>query len=164
MTGKPGRPKGRTEPTRPGSPKQKLTADTPLTPIEQKFIYNYIENGGYINQALRDTGIDVGTAQQCGDRAKQMFARPNVQAEIKRIMEEARKNTIAMASEVMEYFTKVMRGEEKDQFGLDASLSERTRAAQELAKRTVDIENRQNGVPDQQIAIKLDWTRSKPKE
>ena len=35
----------------------------------------------------------------------------------------------------MEYLTSVMRGEAKDQFDLDASLSERTRAASELAKR-----------------------------
>lgn len=35
----------------------------------------------------------------------------------------------------MEYLTAVMRGEKKDQFDLDPSLSERTRAASELAKR-----------------------------
>lgn len=160
MAGKPGRPKGRTEPVRLGWHKQKLTVDTPLTPVEQKFIYNYIENGGYIEKALRDTGIDV-EPQTITDRAKTMFARPNVQAEIKRIMEETRKDTIAMASEVMEYFTKVMRGEEKDQFGLDAPLSERTRAAQELAKRTIDIQNRKEGNADQVVAIKLDWSRDK---
>ena len=50
-----------------------------------------------------------------------------------------------------------MRGEIKDQFGLDASLNDRTKAAQELAKRTVDVENRIKGVPDTQISIKLDW-------
>lgn len=74
-------------------------------------------------------------------------------------MEEARKETQATASEVMEYFTKVMRGEEKDQFGLDAPLSERTKAAQELAKRTIDIENRASGKADERIEIKLDWSR-----
>ena len=154
-----GRPKGSVHPTRPNDTVGQLTADTPLTPVEQKFVRNYFENGGYIDKALKDTGIDVGNARQCHDRARQMLARPNVQAEIKRIMEEARKDTVAMASEVMEYFTRVMRGEVKDQFGLDAPLSERTRAAQELAKRTVDIENREAGKPDQSIAIKLDWSR-----
>lgn len=74
-------------------------------------------------------------------------------------MAEARTESVAAATEVMEYFTRVMRGEEKDQFGLDAPLSERTRAAQELAKRTVDLENRMAGVSDQKIEIKLDWSR-----
>lgn len=74
-------------------------------------------------------------------------------------MAEARTESVAAATEVMEYFTRVMRGEEKDQFGLDAPLSERTRAAQELAKRTIDIENRMTGVSDQKIEIKLDWSR-----
>lgn len=74
-------------------------------------------------------------------------------------MEEARKETQATANEVMEYFTKVMRGEEKDQFGLEAPLSERTKAAQELAKRTIDIENRASGKADERIEIKLDWSR-----
>lgn len=74
-------------------------------------------------------------------------------------MEELRKDTIATADEVLSYFTAVMRGEVKDQFGLEAPLSERTRAAQEIAKRTVDIENRQKGVADQSIEITLDWSR-----
>ena len=59
----------------------------------------------------------------------------------------------------MEYFSSVMRGDIKDQFGLDAPLSERTKAASELAKRTIDIENRRAGEPDQLVAVKLDWKR-----
>ena len=156
MASKTDRPKGRSEPTRLNWPKQKLTEDAPLTPAEQKFIYNYIENGGYSDKALRDTGIETSNYKSA---ARRMLARPNVQAEIKRIMEETRKETVAMASEVMEYFTSVMRGEVKDQFGLEAPLSERTKAAQELAKRTIDIENRKAGNPDQAIEITLDWSR-----
>lgn len=75
------------------------------------------------------------------------------------ITEELEPETVATAQEVMSYFTSVMRGEVKDQFGLEAPLSERTRAAQELAKRTIDIENRQRGNADQVVEIKLDWTR-----
>ena len=66
---------------------------------------------------------------------------------------------MATSDEVMYYFTQVMRGEIKDQFGLDAPLSERTRAAIELAKRTVDIdiEKEQNTAPN--INIQLNWQR-----
>lgn len=88
-----------------------------------------------------------------------LLNRPQVQAEILKIMDELKKESIATADEVMQFFTAVMRGEVKDQFGLDATLSDRTRAAQEIARRTVDIENRKAGEPDQLVAIKLDWKR-----
>lgn len=92
--------------------------------------------------------------------AYRMLNQPNVKWEINRVItEELKPETVATADEVMTYFTAVMRGEVKDQFGLEAPLSERTRAAQELAKRTIDIQNRQNGTADQTIEIKLDWSR-----
>lgn len=47
-------------------------------------------------------------------------------------LEEAR---IADASEVLRYLTSVMRGEVKDQFDLDPSLQDRTKAAELLGKR-----------------------------
>lgn len=92
-------------------------------------------------------------------QACRMLKAPHIKAEIERIMNEIRKDTIMTATEVMEYFTAVARGEVKDQFGLDAPLSERTKAAQEIAKRTVDIENRKAGVADSVVQIKLDWSR-----
>ena len=42
---------------------------------------------------------------------------------------------IADANEVLEFFTNVMRGNVKDQFGLDSSLSDRLNAGKELMKR-----------------------------
>lgn len=41
---------------------------------------------------------------------------------------------IASANEILIYLTKVMRGQEKDAFGLDPSLEERTKAAERLMK------------------------------
>ena len=57
----------------------------------------------------------------------------------------------------MQYFTAVMRGEIKDQFGLDAPLSERTAAAKELAKRTVDVENKLKAQNEATVTIHLVW-------
>lgn len=94
------------------------------------------------------------------ETAGSFLKRPAVKEEINRIMEEIKKESVATADEVMQFFTAVMRGEVKDQFGLDATLSDRTRAAQEIAKRTVDIENRNAGTPDQTISITLDWARN----
>jgi len=90
---------------------------------------------------------------------------PEVLHEIEICMAEATRRTIndniSTAEEVMEFFTKVMRGQVKDQFGLDAPLSERTKAAQEIAKRTIDIDNRLKGVADNVTEVKIDWGRNK---
>lgn len=137
---------------------QKITADTPLTVLEQKFVTNYLKCCNGI-QALKDTGIQLKDYEAYHIKADNMLRQPNIKAEVARIMDELKKETVATADEVMTYFTAVMRGEVKDQFGLEAPLSERTRAAQELAKRTIDIQNREKGTPDQKIEISLDWSR-----
>lgn len=136
-----------------------ITKDTPLTLLEQKFINAYMKCG-VGTQALKAAGIQLNSDSAYSDMARSILNQPNVQAEIEAVVDEIKKDTIASTSEVMAYFTAVMRGEIKDQFGLDASLMERTRAAQELAKRTVDIENRKKGEPDKTLSIKLDWSRN----
>lgn len=96
--------------------------------------------------------------------ASEILHRPNVQKELQRLMQELKNESVATAEEVMKYFTSVMRGEVKDQFGIEASLAERTRAAQEIARRTIDIDNRvrlreaeDNAGP---IQITLNWARN----
>lgn len=133
------------------------TADTPLTPAEQRFLTSYIKHGN-ATEAMKEAGYELAPSAY-KSAASKLLAQPNIAAEVERVLAELKANTIATAQEVMGYFTSVMRGEIKDQFGLDAPLSERTRAAQELAKRTIDIENRQKGEPDQTLEIKLDWSR-----
>lgn len=48
---------------------------------------------------------------------------------------EEEKKAIADADEILETFTKILRGEIKDQLGLDASLKDRISAGKELGKR-----------------------------
>lgn len=146
-----------------GQTTRELDKNSSLSVAEQHFLTNYIQLGNIIEAVIATPELyhDGMTRNACSNCGGRILARPNVQAELKRITEEARTETTATAREVMEYFTKVMRGEITDQFGLEAPLAERTRAAQELAKRTIDIENRQSGTPDQTIEIKLDWSRSK---
>lgn len=137
---------------RPGTLYGRIQPDTPLTPKEQRFVTEYLKSGSGVT-AAKKAGMEHVSANT-------ILKRPNIQKEIQRLMEELKKESVATADEVMSYFTSVMRGEVKDQFGLDAPLSERTRAAQELAKRTVDIENRKAGLADQVTSITLDWGRS----
>lgn len=122
----------------------------PLTPLEERFVAEYIRTGN-MTEAARLAGYE-------GDGSK-ILNKPNVQARIKRVMRKLQKQTVASAEEVMNYFTSVMRGEVNDQFGLEASLADRTKAAQELAKRTIDIENRERGKADSVVEIKLNWRR-----
>ena len=91
--------------------------------------------------------------------AANLLQRPAVQKEYWEQMAQVREHDVADATEVMMYFTQVMRGEIRDQFGLDASLSDRTTAAKELAKRTIDMENRMAGKPDAVVSISLNWDR-----
>lgn len=135
--------------------KLNIPENRPLTPKQELFCYYYLETGNGQQSAIR-AGYAEKTARITASR---LLTYDNVKKKIRESMEETKKNSIATAQEVMEYFTKVMNGEIKDQFNLDAPLSERTRAAQELAKRTVDIENRANGKADAVVQIKLDWTR-----
>lgn len=95
-------------------------------------------------RAFADYYIELGNATEAARRAG--YKKPNVQGSqnleklsIKSYIDERinalDETRIAKGEEVLEYLTKVMRGEEKDQFGLDASLQDRTKAAELLGKR-----------------------------
>ena len=55
------------------------------------------------------------------------------------------KSLIAESDEVLKFYTAVMRGEVKDQFGLDASLSDRLKAGDSLMKRYAAASDRNKG-------------------
>ena len=126
-----------------------------LTMQEQLFINNYVKTG-----KLKESVIAAGyTTTHPSSFGRRLITKTAVAREIRRRVNKMARDSIMTSQEVMEYFSAVTRGEIKDQFGLDAPLAERTRAAIELAKRTIDIENRERGIADAQVAIKLDWTR-----
>lgn len=132
-----------------------LTEDKPLTQKEQVFVDEYIKTGNG-KQSVIKAGYKVKNPEVL---ASNLLRKINVNSEILKRQQEMHDETIADAKEILRYFTKVLRGEEKDQFGLEAPLSERTKAAQELAKRTIDVENRLNGKADATVNIVLDWKR-----
>lgn len=139
-----------------------ITEDTPLTPMQEAIAQGYV-CGKPVAQVLDDLGLKYSTngggiSRRTG--ASRYLHQPNVQRRIRELMDEMKKSSIMTAQEVMEYFTAVARGEVKDQFGLDAPLSERTAAAKEIAKRTIDIDLKKQGLDDQQININLNWERN----
>lgn len=118
----------------------------PMTAAEAKFVDLVIVYGN-IQKAIKESGVS----------ARQIANKDYITDEISWRLEQMKKETIADADEVMQYFTRVMRGQEKDQFGLDAPLSERTAAAREIAKRTVDLENATQPTEAPEIKITLNW-------
>lgn len=124
-----------------------------LTPREAKFINEYLVSGNGAESVRK-----AGYKQKAPSRyAVELLRKPYINAEVTYRLEQAKTVAIADATEVMQYLTSVMRGEIKDQFGLEAPLAERTKAAQELAKRTVDVENRLKATKtgDDEIKITL---------
>ena len=138
--------------------KRTQTQRDEVTEKERIFIETYLETGNGL-ESVRRAGYKFSTDASGSAIASKLLRKDRVKKEIDSRHAEMRSSSIATAQEVMEYFTKVMHGEIKDQFGLDAPLSERTRAAQELAKRTVDIDNRNKGQADAKVEISLNWKR-----
>ena len=126
-----------------------------LSPKEHMFINSFMINGDAAI-AAKDAGfIPQGnkTLKSIGER---VLKKDYIYDEILYRIDEMNAATIADEQEVMQYFTAVMRGEEKDQFGLDVSIADRTAAAKEIAKRIIDIPQKQ---ADSAIQINLNWQR-----
>lgn len=129
-----------------------------LTLKEHLFIDSFLVNGDAA-LAARDAGYQLKNDKETYNSiGLKILKRDYIYEELLYKLEEMDKVAIADAGEIMEYFTGVMRGEVKDQFGLDAPLSERTSAAKELAKRLIDIPNKATE-NDKAIQIVLDWKR-----
>lgn len=102
-----------------------------LTPKQKAFCDYYIETGN-ASEAARRAGYSKKTAPFIG---AENLKKPLIQTYIGERMAERAKDRVATADEVIEFYTAVMRGEVKDQFGLEASLSDRLKAGDSLMKR-----------------------------
>lgn len=100
-----------------------------LTEKQKRFIDYYVETANATESAKR-AGYSSKTAKNIG--AENLT---KLNYFIQERLQQLENNRIASQEEVLQYLTKVMRGEEKDQFGLDASLQDRTKCAELLGKR-----------------------------
>ena len=105
--------------------------DTNLTDKQLLFATEYIKTANATQAALK-AGYSENSARQQGSR---LLSNANVSQYIQTHMEQKNKNTIATADEILQYLSRVMNGEEKDAFGLDVSVADRTKAAELLGKR-----------------------------
>ena len=132
-----------------------------LTVKEHKFI-NALLREGDVGLAAQEAGyvIKEPTMPRYISKGRSLLKKPYIYEELQYRLDEIEKDAIADATEILNYFTKVMRGEVTDQFGLEAPLSERTNAAKELAKRIVDIPAKLTE-EDRTFKINLNWERPK---
>ena len=122
-----------------------------LTPKQKAFADAYIECGNQ-TEAARKAGYSEKAARQIGG---ENMTKPAVSAYIKSRMDELEAQHVATADEVMRFYSAVMRGEVKDQFGLDASLQDRLNAGKELMKRFAAVQDRANS-NEAKIIINVD--------
>ena len=102
-----------------------------LSPKQKAFVDYYIECGSAIEAAIKAGYSDKYAKGQ----SYKMLENVGVSAYLDQRMEQIENERIATGEEVLKYLTSVMRGVEKDQFGLDPSLQDRTKAAELLGKR-----------------------------
>lgn len=102
-----------------------------LTEKERIFADEYIKTTNATQSAIK-AGYSEKTASSKGS---QLLRKVKVRQYIDEVMDKRSKNTIATADEVLQYLSRVMNGEEKDAFGLDVSVADRTKAAELLGKR-----------------------------
>lgn len=104
-----------------------------LTPKQKAFADYYIELGNATEAARRAKykGNDVTLAAVGSENLR----KPLIMEYIAKAVRPAEEKRIATAEDVMQFFSDVMNGKVKDQFGLEASLSDRINAGKELMKR-----------------------------
>ena len=119
--------------------KQYNTQVKPLTLLELSFVSAYIANGGNGTQACIEAGMKCKSDNAYARRASDLLRKENVNAEISYRINKIEEEKIAKPTEILNFYTSVMRGEVLDQFGIEASLDTRIKAANELAKHMIEI-------------------------
>jgi len=106
-----------------------------LSEQEKRWAEAYVKHLN-ATQACRDAGFE-GTDEVLRQKGRRLVTKVHVQEYIASIIErnrEKEERRIASMEEVMQFYSDVMNGKVKDQFGLEAQLSDRIKAAQSLDK------------------------------
>lgn len=110
-----------------------------LTPKQENFCILFVKYGDATKAYMEAYNCkNKVTARTNGHKNLQ---KPIIKKRIEELMKGSKKNSIASAEEVLEYLSRVVRGEEKDQFGLEVSIQDRTKAGELLLKRYRAFEN-----------------------
>lgn len=122
-----------------------------LTPKQKKFCEYYIQSGN-ASEAARKAGYKEKNAPFMG---AENLKKPQIKSYINERVGKQDKELVADADEVLRFYSAVMRGEVKDQFGLDASLTDRLKAGDALMKRYAAGGTKKNETEDDPITRSL---------
>ena len=100
-----------------------------LTPLEQAFISSFLICKN-VSQAVREAGYKCKRPESYG---RALLDREYIREEISYRIQQIEDAKTAKPAEILQFYTSVMRGEVLDQFGIEASLDTRIKAANELA-------------------------------
>lgn len=101
--------------------------------VKQKAFADEYLKCGNAAEAYRNAGYKNFSSASV--EASKTLKKPKVAAYIAERQKQIEDSRIADVSEVLQFFSSVMRGEVKDQFEMDAALSDRLSAGRELMKR-----------------------------
>lgn len=104
-----------------------------ITPKQKKFADFYIECGNATESAKR-AGYSEKTAYSIGQR---LLKNVETSAYIAKRQQEIESERLCTLKEIQEFRSRVIRGEEKDAFGLDIEISDRLSACNQLEKALV---------------------------
>lgn len=117
-------------------PNNKLYTDNTFSIREIRFITEYMSNGFNGTKAV----ISAGYESKAPDKyAGSLLSRDKIREEISAQLQAQEDAKTAKATEILQFYTSVMRGEVLDQFGIEASLDTRLKAANELAKHQIEL-------------------------
>ena len=106
-----------------------------LTPQEAAFISAYM-----VHKNATQAVIEAGYRNKAPDKyGGALLARDKIREEISYRIKAIEDAKIAKSNEILQFYTSVMRGEVLDQFGIEASLDTRIKAANELAKHQIEL-------------------------
>ena len=106
-----------------------------ITALENAFISEYVlcKNA---TQAAYNAGYK---AKNMAQQARRLLDREYISEEISYRLKQIEDEKIAKSTEILQFYTSVMRGEVLDQFGIEASLDTRLKSANELAKHQIEL-------------------------
>lgn len=141
----------------PRDPRERMKELAKQMSEKQKaFCDFYLENMNAADAARR-AGYSEKSARSVGC---ENLTKPNIKEYIDLRLAEMEEARVADATEVLQYLTRVMRGEEKDAFDMDPSLQDRTKAAELLGKRyRLFVDKQELDVKSEPITIVNDIPR-----
>ena len=111
-----------------------------LTPKQKAFADEFLKCGN-ATEAAKRAGYSEQSARQMGT---ENLSKPSISSYIQNRQKQIDDGRIADIAEIQRFYSSVLRGEVKDQFGLDASLETRIAAGRELMKRFEKAETNKN--------------------